>query len=250
MKDFKLKMVIISTICLLDVTKADSLCYPTWTTIMPTNYFSLPPYLSLNCLNKIHSLDAISAGEWKLNSETDKIYIYERWVKITETHFVRERKGEMRVNCNFDQAVKMISSYENLKYWMNGVKENILVKRNNSTNWITYNIFSLPWPFENRDIISEYHLNNIKTGIYIQININSINNIIVQKKGITRIDSYYASWHIKRLSEQTVWISFSALSDTPPVVPRFIQDPILENTFIKNLVNLRTFMENSVSANN
>jgi hypothetical protein len=250
MKNLKLKMVIILTTCFLNIIKADCLLFPEMISAKLGDYASLTNFLSLNYLDYKYSLNPDPKEEWKLCSETDKIFIYERMVKINNDHYTRERKGELRVNCNFDKVVKIMSSYESLNNWMNGVKENSLVKRSGSTSWITYNVFSLPWPFDNRDMVSEYQLNSLKAGIYIQININCVNNLVKPKKGLSRIESYKATWHIKRVNEHSVWISFSALSDTPPVVPRFIQDPIVENTFIKNLVSLRTYMESGDLAKN
>ena len=250
MKNLKLKMVIIFALCFSSVIKADALLYPEMIPARSGVYLSFTDFLNLNYLDSKYSLKQDSKEDWKLCSESDRIYVYERMVKINDDHYTRERKGELRVNCNFDKVIKIMSSYESLNNWMNGVKENSLVKRTGSNSWITYNIFSLPWPFDNRDLVSEYQLNTLTAGVYIQININCVNNLVKPKKGISRIESYKATWHIKRINEHSVWISFSALSDTPPVVPRFIQDPIVENTFIKNLVSLRTYMESGDLAKN
>jgi hypothetical protein len=203
----------------------------------------------------VTALKAGSAGEyinfvkdtdpagWSMCYVSDNIYIFERWVNITDKHSVRERKGEMMMKCSFDDAVKMISGCDKQKLWMKNIDQNKYIRKVSSDSWLTYTLFDLPWPFENKDIISEFHLRVITPSVHAQILINSSENIIAIKDGISRIENYKAVWTIKKMNIKVVWISFSAVCDMPPVVPRFIQDPIVDRTFYQNLANLRSVVE-------
>jgi hypothetical protein len=237
MKTLKFKMVIILIIYVASLTKAAS---------MPSNG------RTINYLNSIQSTDCFyginvkaspSESEWELCYESDQIYIYERWIPVNAERNTKERKGEMYVNCSLDKALKMINDYDNVQVWNKNVKENKLLKKNSASSWITYTLFDLPWPFQNRDVVSEYNVQSVTPGWCVIVKIISNDNMVKQKEGIARITKYKASWTIKKITNQKCWVCFSASCDNPPAVSRKIQDPILRKSFHKNLLNLRKVLE-------
>lgn len=181
--------------------------------------------------------------EWTLCYEADQIYIYERWIKIAEGHEYRERKGEMYVNCSLEKAVNTLNDYEHLNTWNKNVRENKLIKKSSSSSYTLYTLFDLPWPFQNRDVISEYSVKQVNPGRHVEIAISSNDNLLKQKPGISRITKYNASWVVKRIHDLKCWVCFNAACDNPPAAPRSIQDPIMRKTFHKNLLNLRKVLE-------
>jgi phosphoserine aminotransferase len=74
------------------------------------------------------------------------------------------------------------------------------------------------------------------------ININSRADHVPSKPGIERLQEYNATWTITETAPQKVHIEFSAMSNTPPMFPRYIQDPIIEKMFHNNLVRLRELL--------
>jgi hypothetical protein len=243
MKNKKLMMVAVSTICLLTAVKAATLLGPCRPAITSDYQSAFVPYVNLNFTGGLNFAKAPASDDWALCYESDKIYIYERWIKKSGGDSIRERKGFMIVNCDVAKAVKSITNYENQKNWMKNVEENKLIKRNSDTSWVTYTVFALPWPLDNRDVVSEYHLKEITPGTLVQIKINSLNNLIKETDGITRINNYNATWFIKKANTANVAISFCASSEPQHTIPAFILDPVMRKTFQKNLLNLRTILE-------
>jgi hypothetical protein len=58
---------------------------------------------------------------------------------------------------------------------------------------------------------------------------------------------YNATWTITEISSQQVQNIFSAISDTPPLFPRYIQDPVIEKMFHNNLVRLKELLSQKTS---
>lgn len=181
--------------------------------------------------------------EWKFMKEYDKIFLFERWVKVSEDFSARERRGEMQIQCSMETAINTITKNENLARWMKGVSENTILERKSQAEWTTYSIFDFPWPFRNRDLVAAYQLNAINPASYVQISINSLDNTLKSKAGLQRIRSYRAKWVIRKVNETTISLSFTVFSAEPPVVPRRIQDPIVEKTFLQSLGKLREIMQ-------
>jgi hypothetical protein len=237
MKTLKLKMVIFLIICVASLTKAAS---------MPDNGQTIVYLNSIQITNSIYGMNSVaspSESGWELCYESDQIYIYERWIPVTTERNTKERKGEMYVNCSLDEAVKMINDYENVQKWNVNVKESKLLKKSSASSWITYTLFDLPWPLSNRDVVSEYNVQSVIPGSHVVVKINSNDNLVKEKEGISRITKYKASWTIKKITNHKCWICFSASCDNPPVISRKIQDPILRKSFHKNLLNLRKELE-------
>ena len=56
------------------------------------------------------------------------------------------------------------------------------------------------------------------------------------------MQSYEAHWNVTAAHNGLTKVSFSAYTDTEPVAPRWIQDPVTEKLFKDNLLNLRELL--------
>lgn len=181
-------------------------------------------------------------GEWEAVSNSDGVQTYVRWIENKEGIKTRERQGEMVIECPAEDAISIIANAKSTEHWMKNVKESFEIKRVNSFEWYTYTLFNIPWPFENRDLVSG---NTIKTNFKKDstiINIISREKYIPSRSGIKRLTDYTASWGIISITNEKVKITFTAITNTPPMFPRWIQDPVLEHIFHNNLVNLKAFI--------
>lgn len=244
MKTKKLIMVAISTMCLFNISAGAKLLNKSYSI---THRSAIQPVIipSVNTANtSFQNLSKPSAsGNWVLCYESDKIYIYERWIKKNTYDSIRERKGVMIVNCDVAKAIKLITDYDNQKNWMKNVEEHKLIKIKSDTNWITYTLFSLPWPLDNRDVVSEYHLKVLSPNSWVQVKINSLKNLIKETEGIARINNYNATWFVKKVNDSNVAISFCASSDPQNSIPSYVLDPVMRKMFQKNLLNLKNILE-------
>lgn len=247
MKTKNLMMVVVSAICLSNTIQASTFTFPFRTKAISNYKMALlhPEDYS----NALALSEESNPEDWKLCYEADNISIYERWIKKLGGKIVRERKGVMFANCDIAYAVRSISDYEIQKKWMKNVKENRLLKRKSDTCWTTYTLFGLPWPLDNRDVVSEYHLKEARSGAYAQININSIKNLVKESEGVSRINNYNATWFVKKINDKRVAINFTASSDAVQIAPAFVLDPLMRKTFQKTLLNLRNHLEMQLLVN-
>lgn len=176
---------------------------------------------------------------WKTVSNADGILVSERWIE-ENNHTFREKKGEMELSCSAIEAVRLISDVKSTSQWMKGVRSCDLIKRGSANEWFTYTLYSIPYPFDDRDLVSHFRVNT--SGNRYIISIESEATMIPVKDGITRLNSYSATWEITDLGHSTTKVVFTARSDTPPMFPRWIQDPILLKVFTGNLSNLKKLL--------
>lgn len=182
-------------------------------------------------------------SEWELDRNSGGVKTFTRWIEQEGSDKVRERKGEMVLNCTVEDVVKLLCNSENTALWMSGIKENYCLKQVNLSEWYTYTLFDIPWPFEKRDLISNCKMESTVGGKKVTILISSREDYLPEKSHISRLKDYTATWTVVGITGNKVTISFSAIANTPPMFPRFIQDPILAKMFHDNLVTLKKMLD-------
>jgi hypothetical protein len=197
-------------------------------------------YTIILCLITVQLISGIVPRTgWKTVSNSNGILVSERWVE-ENNHTFRERKGEMLLSCSAAEAVRLISDVKSTSQWMKGVSDCSLIKRGLPNEWYTYTLYSIPYPFNDRDLVSHFRVST--SGNRYTISIESAGTMVPVKSGINRLNSYKASWEITDLSHSETKVVFTAMSDTPPMFPRWIQDPILLKVFVGNLANLKELL--------
>ena len=190
----------------------------------------------------IENIKNVSSEQWEEVKNNKGVVTYVRWQFQSDGTKTRERLGDMQADCSLKKTVEVLTDPAETRKWMSGVSENYLLSKSNPSEWYTYTLYSIPWPFNNRDLVSVFALKNIPGNKTVIINIDSKADHVPPKPGIERLKDYNATWTITETAPQKVHIVFSAMSNTPPMFPRYIQDPIIEKMFHNNLVRLRELL--------
>ena len=189
----------------------------------------------------------LTCGNWEVVKNTSGVKTYVRWLYYIDGRKTRERKGEILLDCSLDRTIGILTDATSTKKWMSGISENYLLTQTNPKQWYTYTLYDIPWPFNKRDLVSAYDLNYMPGNKSATIKIQSQAGYIPEKSGIERLIDYNATWTITETSLQQVQIIFSAISDTPPLFPRYVQDPVIEKMFHNNLVRLKELLSQKTS---
>jgi hypothetical protein len=183
------------------------------------------------------------SGQWELVKDMKGVKTFFRWITKDDGTSYRERKGEAIVHCSLDKAVRLVSDAESAKKWMSSVTENYNLKHINQNEWYNYTLFSIPWPFTKRDLVSQYKVIADPGHENVNIVITCKDAFVPLKSGIERLTDYNATWTIMKRGENTTYICFNISSSAPPAFPRYIQDPIIERIFHNDLVRLKEVLQ-------
>jgi hypothetical protein len=186
---------------------------------------------------------ATAPESWSHIDTKSGVAMYERWVHLQNDVDVKERKGEMTIRGNARDVLKVISDPAKTKLWMSRVTDAYLIRKVSDQAWYTYTCFSLPWPFNNRDMVSLTTLKDNSDHTSFIIEMTSRETTIPVKPKATRMNNYKATWEIRKMSENYTKITLSAVSFNPPEYPRFVQDKIMRGTFMENMQNLKGLLE-------
>lgn len=188
-------------------------------------------------------LMAAKPETWTRVNTGSEIRLYERFVKINAGLEVKERRGEMTVNAPVKEVLSLISDPERTAEWMDHVSSADLLRRKSEAEWYTYTCFSLPWPFDNRDMVSLFRCIPNKDGSIVRVEMSSQETTIPLKPNIKRLRNFKASWELIALKAGQTRIAFTAVSFEAPEFPRIIQDKVMRKTFVGNLENFKELLE-------
>ncbi len=183
-----------------------------------------------------------SFGNWESAGDASGVRTWVRWIHFTDGSKTRERRGEFVAGCDLKGALNVLSDPSAMKRWASGVSENYRISSSAASEWVVYTLYDLPWPFHQRDLVSAYTLSFSNGNSVAVIRIHSKPQMTPLRTGIERLTDYRANWTLRDDGHGTVTICFTAMSDTPPLFPRPIQDPVIESVFHRNLVALRRLM--------
>ena len=185
----------------------------------------------------MHTQEIVSS--WKLAKKSDDIKISYRFVELGDTLETREMKISFSVKSTQQLLVSMFRESDNLAAWSAGIKKCKRLENSNDT-WIMYNLYKIPWPFKEKDLITKYNM--ISTPTTTTLYMTSKPNKIPHYPTISRLEDYKGRWVLKTDSTGLTQVEFYSISFSKPVVPRFIQDPIIQRAFIESVNKLKALV--------
>lgn len=186
--------------------------------------------------------DKKDPGQWKDARTSGGVQTYFRWINSDGVSF-RERRGEMDIDCSLPEAVRIISDAQYTNKWMSGIDESKNLNYLSKNEWYTYTIFSIPWPFSKRDLVSLNQMTADPAQGVTTINVICKEKYVPLKPDIMRLDDYRAQWKFTKTGDNKIHLTFLAASSAPPAFPRYIQDPVIERMFHNNLVRLKELLQ-------
>lgn len=174
---------------------------------------------------------------WELVKSNKGINVYSQWITLHDGFKTRRLKGELNVRMAMPDLVAFLLDGGRVKNWMVGVSESYNLKIQDESSY-SYARFSIPWPFNDQDLIVENRLDypNGKDTAYIYL--TSYPEMLPRMKGLKRMENFYGYWKVFRVSPTSSSVEYAVFSRSEPIAPRWIQDPIIMKTFWSSLDNL------------
>jgi hypothetical protein len=202
--------------------------------------------LFITSSSTIHTKEDMTSGaesSWELIEDAEGVKIYFRWIDLPDNVRVRERKAEIMVHNTLEKSLKAITGEKEIPVWMSGIKKLFILHKENPAKWYTYSLYGLPWPFNDREMITMNTLSYNAKKNKIFLNMQSSDESYPPAKGVERLTNYKASWELFELKPDLVKMTFIARSQDPPAFPRCIQDPVIRKVFHKNMVSLKEMLD-------
>jgi len=177
--------------------------------------------------------------EWKVAKQSGDIQVSYRLIMVGDTLETREMRVSFSVDTDPDAIVKMFNDAHNFSEWSAGI-EHCEILELDSNSWIMYNLYDVPWPFKQRDLITKYEM--LKSGSTTKLIMTGKPDKLPIYEDIMRMKLYEGYWSFRRMENGLTHVEFHTISFTNPIIPRFLQDPVLQKTFIKSMNKLKELL--------
>lgn len=170
------------------------------------------------------SQKGFSQTDWKLIKNSQEIQVY---VRTNDSTKFKEYKATMVVKAPIEKVYQLIMNAEKLKKWNYQTSESYLVKKVSDTEQIIYMENDMPWPVQNRDVVTRMTVQHPTSNV-LKINLNPSPGVVPEKDRIIRIKNFSGYWYLEQSSKGTIVIQ-QMQGDPGGSLPAFLFNLFLTN---------------------
>ena len=174
--------------------------------------------------------------DWKLDRKSDDIEISYRKLMVGDTFKTREIRIAFEVDAPPEKIIPLFQDPEVFGYWSAGIEDCKLLAFDQS-QWLLYSLYDLPWPFSARDVVTKYQVE--EQGGIIKLRMSGQPDVYPVTKNVFRIREYEGYWQFSPYDDDSTRVEFHSIALYKPIAPRWIQDPIIQNAFIKSIARMK-----------
>ena len=198
-------------------------------------YYFAPSILCFFCLIPWQSEDT----DWSLAKSRNGISIYYRPSPKGGT--LREMKIEMDISGSRNTFINYLRDEDLVTKWMQGLDYQ-QVSIINDNHWVANQAYTFPWPIANKFIVIDYLQKDL--GPMTIIELKSLTDREIPS-GYEEMDPYNGHWKLQASHGDKLSISYEIHPLKASPYPRWIQDPIIQRTFLNSFEKLRDFVESA-----
>lgn len=178
---------------------------------------------------------------WELQKDEDGIQIFSRTLPGSK---LKQRKGTAIINSDINGVVALIKDAEAGPLWIDRMIDFKSLKIVSEKEWYTYSELEIPWPFENRDLITQNVISQDPKTRTVTITLTSFPKFIPVKEGKVRMGESEGSWTIEPLGKEQVKITYLMWSEAGKFTfPQAFITPIVVNSIHSTIKNMKKLLE-------
>ena len=167
-----------------------------------------------------------SVSNWELRKDKDNIRIYTR--KIIASDF-KELKSITEVKTSLAPIIHILIDADHFTDWIYKCVKGSVVKKISDTEWITYQLFDAPFPFDDRDIVARCMITqDAKTKVVIVKSILA-DGWVPEKEGVVRIKNFHTHYTLTPEPNGFVKIDYELGTEPGGAVPAWLANLVMVN---------------------
>jgi hypothetical protein len=177
---------------------------------------------------------------WELRRDEDGIKIYSR----------RPHNGkiiELRLLTQYDatpqKLINILLDIDKYSEWIYGNKRAGVIKKVNDHDIIYFTEAHLPWPIQDRDLVTELTINPATPTTPLIIQAKSIQGILPPKPHYIRVPYSVATWHIVPEGNNKINIDYTFSLDPGGSIPNWLVNMTIASGPYKSFIKLRDILK-------
>ncbi|MGE5520381.1 MAG: START domain-containing protein [Candidatus Dadabacteria bacterium] len=187
-------------------------------------------------------LTAFSQYDWKLTRDQDGIKVYQS--DVPNSHY-----NNIRVECTvpgtYDKLIGVLTNLGRYKDWVYQNKLGYILKKVSPTEYYIYTETFVPWPLNNRDVVSFMRIDRDKQDRYLKVTQVSVPNYIPPKPGKVRVPKSNVTYNVTKISSSSIHISYTLELEPGGEVPGWLVNNFADKGPFETFRKLREIMKKS-----
>jgi hypothetical protein len=169
---------------------------------------------------------------WKLEKSKNGINVYTSEVSGSSFKAV---KVDCTLSGTYSKLIALLTNVSGFSKWIYNNKRSQLLKKNSQYDFVYYSETSMPFPFDNRDVIIRMQLKTDSLPKFLTITGSHQKGYLPEFPGLQRIPHYKASWKVVMPTAGTLRIVYILEVDPGGSLPSWLANSFAEkgpyNTF-------------------
>ncbi|MEY2986606.1 MAG: hypothetical protein RJB13_127 [Pseudomonadota bacterium] len=184
----------------------------------------------------VHPAHSNTTVPWKVALEDEGITVYKR-NRVASPY--EEVRAEALLEGTVSQFTPFFSDPVNYKKWVYGALETQLLESAQPFDFVFRGVFQIPWPFENRELISRVVLSEQNNPAMITATLSHAITSYKKSQDLVRVEHFESLWSVVQESERRVRFSINMYVEPGGQLPPFIVNLVLSRIQLWSIKNLR-----------
>ena len=159
------------------------------------------------------------SSNWVLKRNESGIKVYSKCIAGSN---LKEVRAVNTVKSSLSGIVGLLLDTKNYVKWIYRCSEAKTLKIINSRELYIYQITSVPWPFDNRDVVTHLKITQDSLTKVVTINSTSASEYVPDIAGIVRVKEFNSIYTLTKLSSDSVKIEYELYTNPGGDVPAWL----------------------------
>lgn len=183
-------------------------------------------------------INLFSQDQWILKKESNGIKVY---TSQPEGQPIMKYRVVTSIQSNYKDVYKQVVDFEGNKKNLETVKELRILKNLPEKEFITYMIIDLPWPLQNRDLLTKMQVNKHDLGYHLIS--KSVNTPEINTKHTVRIENFYEEWQISKKNAEFTNVEIIGWADPGGLIPLWVVNMYVVEEPYRFMNGLKSYLE-------
>lgn len=188
------------------------------------------------CILLCSASTCLKSQKWSLSKEKDGILVYTAESGSSYKMF----KAEMIIDANLHGLIYLLKDAHAIPTWMDKVGEFEIFGKTDEFHWYSWSGVDMPWPVDNRDVVSKEVLKKSKNTYVIEI--SSSPDEIKDRNGYTRLRVSDGFWSFEKLANGKIKVIYQFLT-IPEGIPAWVVNLFIVDSPYTTLENMREMVK-------
>lgn len=184
----------------------------------------------------IFLVSGLLAQPWTFAKEKDGIKVYTR---VESNRSWKSFKGEVTFRATMDNVCSLLGNDKNNDWWDKAITDVKVLGYEENKFIQYYMVYSLPWPFKNRDIVTETTITtDTESGVRKYV-ARPLPNKVPEKSNLVRIKEYQQTWTVQPENKGYIHVALEGSLNPGGNIPAWLFNMIITETPLKMLNYIR-----------